>query len=340
MNICESLNSSLISLGFPKPMDWPAPGSNTSLTLSLTFAFLHKMMPPQSLMNVASENLILRLSSKLSQGCALVPPEDAALKCKIICATRGDEIHLISFFKDAAMPERGFGVWTDTFQPEMRSHLTGPGVILISLFVCSFQREWCPTSTVQPYQPCCCQVECTFSAPMPSAGQQIVLFICPCVFSSNEEIFFPDIWSLWTQYKQTHTWTGGCQTESGMQACLLYGVGLYPPCCNRTASSRRWVRGWGWFDIPEHLCHWKATYLFGRQEICKAIGSFLTRSQHLNMLKNMSFLACIWRNLGTSALTAHDITKSFRSCGEISEFVLRGWKQRRICLYHCVFYHP
>lgn len=98
-------------------------------------------MPPPSLMNVASENLILRLSSKLSQGCALVPPEDAALKCKIICATRGDEIHLISFLKDAAMPERGFGVWTDTFQPEMRSHLTGPGVILISLFVCLFVPE-------------------------------------------------------------------------------------------------------------------------------------------------------------------------------------------------------
>lgn len=199
-------------------------------------------------MNVASENLIPRLSSKLSQSCALVPPEDAALKCKIICVTRGDEIHLISFFKDTAMPKRIWSFWTNTFQPEMRSHLTGPGanclhtfrVVLVSLFVCSFQREWCPTSTVQPYQPCCCQVECTFSAPMPSAGQQIVLFICSGVFVQMRRFSF-QIFEVFENNPNRHIPTGGCQTESDMQACLLYRVGLYLPCCNLTASSRRWV---------------------------------------------------------------------------------------------------
>lgn len=34
-----------------------------------------------------------------------------------------------------------------------------------------FQREWCPSLAVHPCQPCSFLVECTFSAPMPSAGQ-------------------------------------------------------------------------------------------------------------------------------------------------------------------------
>lgn len=202
-------------------------------------------MPP-SLMNVASENLIMRLSSKLSQSCALVPPEDAALKCKIICVTRGDEIHLISFFKDTAMPKR---IWSLNQHISTRDAFTShrPGSKLSSYLqshldfsVCLFQREWCPTSTVQPYQPCCCQVECTFSAPMPSAGQQIVLFICSGVFVQMRR--FPlQIFEVSENNTNRHIPTGGCQTESDMQACLLYRVGLYLPCCNLTASSRRWV---------------------------------------------------------------------------------------------------